>query len=58
VKDFESVAVNERDDETGGSHAQEPQSVSFVIETDAVSLGSVSLFIVLSVAKHLQCPSY
>ena len=54
MKDFESVAVNERDDETGGSHAQERQSVSFVIETDAVSLRTVSLFTVVSVGKRLQ----
>jgi hypothetical protein len=57
VQDFESVAVNDRDGETGGSHTLKRQSASFVIETDAVSLSFVSVFTVVSVAKRLQCLS-
>ncbi len=54
VQDFDGVAVEDGNDGAGGSHTLKRQGRRFVIETDAVSLRSVSLFTVVSVGKRLQ----
>jgi hypothetical protein len=54
VEDFDDVAIEDGDDGAGGSHTLKRQGRRFMIETDAVSLRSVSLFTVVSVGKRLH----
>ena len=54
AQDFDGVAIEDGSDGAGGSHALKRQGRRFVIETEAVSLRSVSPFTVVSVGKRLQ----
>ena len=54
MQHVDGVAVEDGDDGACGSHTLKRQGRRFVIETDAVSLRSVSLFTVVSVGKRLQ----
>jgi hypothetical protein len=54
AQDFDGGTIEDGNDGAGGSHTLQRQGRRFVIEIDAVSLRSVSLFTVVSVGKRLQ----